>query len=331
MGASSSLMNKTELSIWTFVVALFGLLAIAANLSVLVAFFSQKCLRRSPSNYFAINLTISDICVVVGPMPLWLLNMWHIHSRLSFKERGVIPVNKLHRYTIAWQALDSVLVNVSVCSLAFLSIERCIAATKPLFHRRHISKKLMANACLFPWFYAFAALSPTMVLKDTLHILTCKVVVISIPCLVIIAAYTVLLKEIRSMSKRFRAADGAFPCTRSSVMRRKRNMNLALRSSLLTIAFLLCWLPYVSWAIWCVNPGNYSSLRPSTFMHITMPIKFLSYFNSLLNPFLYVMGRPAFLLVFKEALCKSSYKKYVRRRMQQTAFPSAVVATQHTF
>ena len=291
-------MTHSSLSIITFLICLVAVIALIANTSVLIVFFKYQQLRRKPSNYFAVNLALSDICIIIGPMSLWILNMWHNYTAFAFRKGLIIPIATLTSYNRAWHTLDAVLMNVSIANLAMLSLERYIALARPIWHRLQMSKRRTKIACLIPWLYALVVLTPLVAHKHNdfgrfIHKATPTV----ISCMVILISYVMLLYSVFTKTPS--------PSHSNKIGKFKREVKLTLRLSLLTVAFLACWLPVTIWAFWLSNPVNFAEVTLTSYLNVSLLLKFLSYFNSFLNPFLYVFGRPAFARILKSTVCCS--------------------------
>ena len=307
---------------FTAFACLVAILALIANMSVLLAFFTSQRLRMNKSNYFAVNLAVSDICVCIGPLPLWLLNIWHIRSSVVLS-KVIIPHYGVKAYGTVWQFFDAFFTVASVFNLGLLSIERYFAIAKPLWHRARISKRVMQAACSLPWVYAIVFLGPSLAFEHGVAaIIAYKIAVILLPCLVMIAAYGLLVAHIVKDRKRrgmtvvsTAVANDAMTSYRSLV--HTRNQKLTLRLSLLTFAFIFCWLPYICWILWYTTSDKVEYIESRAyFFDVSISLKYLSYFNSFINPFLYVFGRPAFSHVLKDYFLRGQRRN--PRRLQRS-------------
>ena len=333
MGAIPALFSDAGIIAFSLFACLVALTALVANASVLLAFFTSKRLRKNQSNYFAVNLALSDIFVCICPLPLWLLNLWHIRT-LLVSSKEIIPKDDVSAYAIVWQFFDAFFTVASVFNLALLSIERYLAIAKPLWHRTKISKRVMLAACLLPWIYAMVSIGPSLALEPgTVLIIAYKIGVILLPCFVMIAAYGLVLvhivkdKQARSTAV-ITAAIVSDSLTTNRTPMHRRNLKLTLRLSLLTFAFILCWLPFICWIMWYTTSGKVESIESrSYFFNVSIMLKYLSYFNSFINPFLYVFGRPAFSRVLKEYLMTGKTVKSRRLQRSVLAPPLSLIGS----
>ena len=338
MDSTPNLLTYSGLCTFTAFTCLIAAVAILANASVLYAFFSSDRLKRNLSNYFAVNLAVSDILVSIGPFSLWLLNLWHIRSRtFSPTYEGIIPASSIKMYAKSWQFLDAVLTNAAVCNLAFLSLERYFAITRPFMHRAKLSHRFMLTVCVLSWVYALVSVGPSTAFEPgESWVIAYKVVVILLPCSVMLVAYGLLVAHIlllkRNRNNAIVAAGNADGLPHPNIfLSNGREIKLTFRLSLLTLAFVLCWLPYISWILWYSTSDSVQVIeRKSYFYDVSILLKYLSYLNSLLNPFLYVFGRPAFSTFLKNTFCKSRLGRSMGFRRSILASPLFVIGSDVT-
>ena len=296
--------NVTPFTTWkvltavTSVIGLVSLIAIFANSCVLYAFVTSKKLQRTPCNYFAVNLALSDICIVLGPMSLWLLNVWYNYEFFVFSGDKIIPDSAETYYSSFWNLLDATLMCVSVSNLAVLSVERYLALEMPIWHRTKVTRRRTQLACLFPWIFSIIVMAPSLAnendhIKRYIH----KAAPVLISCFVVILSYALLLRAVHAKRRQ--------KSTKSNKerLRRKREISLTFRLSLLTVVFLICWVPVTIFLVWSASDRNSQSLTIKTYLILAPTLKLLSYLNSLFNPFLYIFGRPAFARILKSKLC----------------------------
>ena len=322
MGSLPALLSNAGIIAFTAFACLVALLALIANMSVLLAFFTSQRLRMNKSNYFAVNLALSDICVCIGPLPLWLLNIWHIRSSVVLSEE-ILPSYGVKAYGTVWQFFDAFFTVASVFNLGLLSTERYFAIARPLWHRARVSKRFMQTACSLPWIYAIVCLGPSLAFEHgVVVIIAYKIAVILLPCLVMIAAYGLLFAHIVKDRRRrdvavMSAGIANDPMASNRSIVHTRNQKLTLRLSLLMFAFISCWLPYICWILWYTTSDKVEYIESKAyFFDVSISLKYLSYFNSFINPFLYVFGRPAFSRVLKDYFMKD--QKLNPRRLQRS-------------
>lgn len=325
----------TGLAIFTCIATLLAIITVLANTAVIYAFYKSFRLRKNLSNYFVINLAASDILVSVCPVPMWLFNLWHLHTLMASETyTGIMPQKYVTLYVEAFQFIDAMLINVAVCNLAFLSIERYLAIAMPIWHRANTSQNRVVTACLVAWIFAIACAGAATAFNNSdSGKLIYKAVAITIPFVVIITVYVMLVWNIL-LTKR---GNSSTVLSASSCNMENRTVNtfklgnetkLTFRLSLITLVFLICWLPYISWTIWCSSRSPPVNIfNTSYFYTATVSLKYLTYFNSLLNPFLYVFGRPAFSAVLKDLLCRRKKKRSITTHRNNNGGPLAVIGS----
>ena len=295
-----------SLVIITAFISVAAFIALFANAAVLLAFIKCKQLRQ-PTNYFAVNLATTDICIIIGPLALWTIIIWHNYTLFIFKDGFVISLEALPHFYKFWTFIDSTTLNVSVTNLAFLSLERYLAVTMPIRHRVHITPKKMRIVCLATWLLSSLIMGPSLAFDSmSLQRYFHKALPAMICCLIMIVSYILLL--IKVYKKR------CFDRNLNLGQRRKsrREVVLSLRLSLLTVVFLVCWAPVTIFSIWVASNNSQENLIPYHFVVIPI-LKLLSYLHSFLNPFLYIFGRPAFARVLKSIFwCKKVHASDAR-------------------
>lgn len=305
--------TRSGLAAVTFAICAVAFGALLANAAVLYAFIKSRQLRK-PSNYFAVNLAVTDVFIIAGALALWLLIEWHNYEVLVFKSGMVVPLESLTHFYKFWTLLDSTLMNISVSNLAILSAERYFAIAKPIFHRLHFTPKRAKFTCIIIWPLSLMIMGPIggfEIASNKKYIL--KAIPVSLCCLIVLISYALLLKNMcgerrltRQGSVRQRSArKGSARQINPRQYRAKRTeFKLSLRLSLLTVVFIVCWIPVTVFSFWVAGHKNQSSISPQVLFLVLAPLlKLLSYVSVVLNPFLYVFGRPAFIRVLKKEFC----------------------------
>ncbi|NWW77891.1 HRH3 protein, partial [Climacteris rufus] len=105
-----------------FLMVLLSLVTILGNVLVILAFIMDRSLRHR-SNYFFLNLAVSDFAVGVFCMPLYipyaLTGKWHLG-------RGVCKL---------WLVMDNLLCTASVFNIVLISYDRFLSVTKAVSYR----------------------------------------------------------------------------------------------------------------------------------------------------------------------------------------------------
>ncbi|KFQ71090.1 Histamine H3 receptor, partial [Phaethon lepturus] len=134
-----------------FLMVLLALVTILGNVLVILAFITDRSLRHR-SNYYFLNLAISDFAVGVVCMPLYipyaLTGKWHLG-------RGVCKL---------WLATDYLLCTTSVFSIVLISYDRFLSVTKAVSYRAQqgvMSKPVIKMVAT--WVFAFLLYCPAII------------------------------------------------------------------------------------------------------------------------------------------------------------------------
>uniref|UniRef100_A0A8B9NA40 G-protein coupled receptors family 1 profile domain-containing protein n=1 Tax=Accipiter nisus TaxID=211598 RepID=A0A8B9NA40_9AVES len=115
----SSEFSLGVLVLLAFLMVLLALVTILGNILVILAFIMDRNLRHR-SNYFFLNLAISDFAVGAFCMPLYipyaLTGTWHLG-------RGLCKI---------WLVMDYLLCAASVFNIVLISYDRFLSVTKAM-------------------------------------------------------------------------------------------------------------------------------------------------------------------------------------------------------
>ncbi|XP_026699046.1 histamine H3 receptor-like isoform X2 [Athene cunicularia] len=146
----SSEFSLGVLVLLAFLMVLLALVTILGNVLVILAFIMDRNLRHR-SNYFFLNLAISDFAVGVFCMPLYipysLTGKWHLG-------RGVCKL---------WLAMDYLLCTASVFNIVLISYDRFLSVTKAVSYRAQqgiTSNPVIKMVAI--WFFAFLLYCPAI-------------------------------------------------------------------------------------------------------------------------------------------------------------------------
>ncbi|NWR40486.1 HRH3 protein, partial [Tachuris rubrigastra] len=107
-----------------FLMVLLCLVTILGNILVILAFIVDRSLRHQ-SNYFFLNLAVSDFAVGVFCVPLYipyaLTGTWHLGQ-------GLCKV---------WLVMDYLMCTASMFSIVLISYDHFLSVTKAIFYRAH--------------------------------------------------------------------------------------------------------------------------------------------------------------------------------------------------
>ncbi|KAM9782923.1 chemerin-like receptor 1 [Neosynchiropus ocellatus] len=215
-------------------------------------------------------------------------------------------------------AISSLNMFASVFTLMVISVDRCICVVRPIWAQNHRSVRKASWACLAVWLAAVALCVPVLVFRDTIttgqgtfcfnnfelvdlsveapgrtdlfHLrlqamtITRFALAFLIPFPVIIACYAVIIHRLRKRPSLASQSTRTFKLIAAVV-----------------IAFFLCWVPFHSITLLEIISFSSGTHVFAQVLSFGNPIATsLAFFNSCLNPLLYVfVGRD-----FKEQICQ---------------------------
>ncbi|KAM6276180.1 LOW QUALITY PROTEIN: histamine H4 receptor [Spheniscus humboldti] len=150
----SSEFSLGVLVLLAFLTVLLALVTILGNILVILAFIMDRNLRHQ-SNYYVLNLAISDFAVGVFCMPLYipyaLTGTWHLG-------RGLCKL---------WLVMDYLLCTASVFSIVLISYNSFLSVTKAVSYRAQ--QEIASNPVIKMvaiWVFAFLLYCPAILFWD---------------------------------------------------------------------------------------------------------------------------------------------------------------------
>ncbi|XP_036006821.1 B2 bradykinin receptor-like [Fundulus heteroclitus] len=285
---------------WTFTyvpvyVMVISVLGIALNIFVLMVFIFHKKPCSVPEIYLS-NLAAADL-LLVSFLPFWAVSAWKQFEWI-FGSALCKMVNV------------GILMNV-YCSIYFLvlvSIDRYLALVYPLSHKTIRRPKFAKIGCLLVWILGFVLSVPKLINRELVphdNIIKCgeKDETISDTCeyMILVLAFIIPVSIITFCTIKI------LQTLRSRFMEREKTKDKDKRATSLVLAvllaFLICWLPFHLLKI----PSRLQSARILTSCSSEKTIYFckqiflyLAFFNSVLNPVLYVIAGKNFRKKVKE-------------------------------
>uniref|UniRef100_A0A3P8TD94 Bradykinin receptor B2 n=1 Tax=Amphiprion percula TaxID=161767 RepID=A0A3P8TD94_AMPPE len=254
---------------WIFTVIpvyilIISVLGIILNVFVLMVFWLHKKACTVAEIYLS-NLAAADL-FLVSMLPFWAVSL---SERLNWPFGG--PLCKLVPFSISMNGYCSIYI------LVLVSIDRYLTLVHPLTHERMRSPFCAKLACVVVWAVCFLLNVPNVSrLVSILNVILNFV----IPILIISFC---TLKIIQALRNRLRES--------FSTQGKKHKATTLILAVLL--AFLICWVPFHVFKILDLlsryNIVGGCEFRLGWFQQIFI---FLAFFNSVLNPILYVcVGR----------------------------------------
>ncbi|XP_021168975.2 B2 bradykinin receptor [Fundulus heteroclitus] len=294
---------------WTFTyvpvyVMVISVLGIVLNIFVLMVFICHKKPCSIPEIYLT-NLAAADL-LLVSFLPFWAVSAW---KRFEW----------IFGSALCKMVNVGILMNV-YCSIYFLvlvSIDRYLAVVHPLSHETIRRPKFAKISCLLVWILGFVLSVPKLINRELVPhdgIIKCAekydtiyatseymilVLAFIIPVSIIIFCTVKILQTLRS-----RLMEGG-----KTKKKDKRATTLVLA---VLLAFLICWLPFHLLRIpsRLKSAGILTSCSSEKTIYFCEQIfLYLAFFNSVLNPILYVIAGNSFREKVKELLTQWDRKR----------------------
>ena len=248
-----------------FFVTILILTAIAGNLVVCISFTMFRNLR-SMTNYFLVNLGISDILVATCVMPIYFLYALHYPRPFFTPDKATLLE--------FWQIMDFFLCLTSVCTLATIAIERNLAISQPFYYTKWISPTRVYVTIAVQWMFGLTVsvitqLNPFGKKSDL------SVFIVStsyfLPLIIILIMYTQIWLVARRQARRLRQ-DGALATDFKAI----KTIAIVIGT------FFVCYTPNMIIIIW-----THFGLQPKPSHDVATCTRMLMYFNSSVNPIIY--------------------------------------------
>ncbi|XP_040913473.1 trace amine-associated receptor 13c-like [Toxotes jaculatrix] len=287
---------NSETTIIYTVLSFITLLTVVLNLLVIISISHFRQLHTT-TNLLLLSLAVADFLVGLLQMPVEIL----LFHDCWFLGDIICVVNYF---------LGFLVISVSVGNMVLISVDRYIAICDPMFYSTKVTLKRVQLCVYLCWI--FSAVHSTWILRDVLEqpsrYNSCYgecVVIINFaegvvdlvvtflgPIVVIILLYLRVFVVVVSQARAMRSHIAATTLQRSETVKAKRSEIKAARTLGVVVAvFLLCSCPY-----YCFTVAAENNLvgTASTGLDI-----WLLYFNSCLNPVIYVFFYPWFRKAIK--------------------------------
>ena len=283
---------------------IISLAILFGNSLVLRAFFSDHRLR-TPSNYFLLSLSISDIFLV--PVVI-----------------GLIVINEVNDYIIVnnsnWSCLILVVFSISlpmtsVLSVTCIAVERYISVFYPLKHLKWVTPRRALTTVIMIWCFAHIIALPSFVLNDVpgkacdvgvllKSFLAVTVYPIDIGGLLLtVILYSLIfcraIKQSRKMIDLLSTITSQKPAGQhnSVVSKKKSNESkVTIMAAMVIGLLLLTWIPILI-------VSAIKQCKESKLFHIVSKLCEMLYFSNLfMNPIVYQCRSKDFRRAFKKIL-----------------------------
>ena len=300
---SSITLSSAECSTWYAVSLTTAVAVVAVNLLSIILFIKNSNLRTR-AMYLVINLTVADM--FVGGSATFFAVFYFLLYGCEFADEFFIRLE--------WPPILFVLhiINIwfsftSVTGIAIISLDRMHATFRP-FRHRNIKKWAYGVTIAGVWILTAMILIPLPLISlyGNLHqqwqLLFPLYLWPSYCCLCLV----VICVSYTSIALKFWC--GTRPPSHGAANRQRK---LTVTLFIMTLVFLLLWLPYVVYTF--VLRSGLVRIFPLAHFRLRLSFSLLYHTNSLVNPIIYTIRMPEFrralLVLFK------------RRQIQNVAIP----------
>ena len=186
----------------------------------------------------------------------------------------------------------------SIGNLTALSIDRYFAIVTPVKHRVYMTKQILIIVLVMVWIYSICIASVMFIDVEIVTYIYFSAG-FALPSLVIFYIYIYIFISVQRRMKN--------TSTVKNTSRIKKERKLAKTIFIVVFVFIICWSPYMVYKLYRTI---YSTAMTSPIIDVT--VKWLHYFNSCFNPFIYGIFNHDFKKTFS-AMCTRNAKTELRR------------------
>lgn len=289
--------------------SILAVLCISTNSLVCYVIKTRKTTDGAQKVY-VVSLAVTDILIGAVNIPLYIAMEHSLHMVSYYQLLESLSTG-----------LDLFLGTCSILHLCLMALDRTVSVAKPIFHRTKMrQRKLALRLLTIPWIVApsIALLPFTGGSKKFEHTTAIMVTAfIPVPILFILVCYVIIICKIRKRNERLKR--------NSSTVYRVDEAKMIRTLLCMVVVFILCWVPLL---VYYMLPAkvfaSYASTEVSLFLYL---VKFLSYFNSMCNPFIYAIFNPVFKRGFKDVFKHCSSKREGVNPTEQSSQRTERIAT----
>ena len=283
-------------------------IALVGNLCVVYMFARRRKLLKKSHNRCILNLALTDIFTALSV----LSNPGMVLDETFYQVSSQSYLTRELYCRIIWsKCLPFSLGITSLYICVIISLERWLAVRKSFFYKNRFTTWHMNVLIVGCWIAGFASEIPITVITTgiydnsskicrlDMHNKAMSIVILLghslVPFTLIFAAYVDVFRGIRE-SLRFIATAGS-----KNFSSQKRLKKVTQMTAITSFILVLCWFPnhvYFFLLTFGYLPFN---KNPDDVANIIFGV--LAFFNSCLNPFIYVFSNPVFRKAFQELFC----------------------------
>ena len=302
----------------TTAISCVGILAFAGNILVTVTFLMKANLRTS-TNYFIVNMAVSDLLSALTNWPLYATEGMLPRKHLIGDPVATV-VCKLAMYS------RCVLQLVSILSLLLIVVERFIAIVHP-FKARMLTRRHRAVLLVVTWIIPLLTVVPyfrfsNLVKQDqqtycrfiwgimelSIYLLSGIVAFYCVPLVTIIILYCRIMKN---LTRKRPTVDRVQESTRL----RNRQQNIVVMKVFISIVivFFLCWTPLVVFALLKMFFPSLHA-KDSCLLFTGLFFYILPSLGTAINPIILFMSSTNYFEALKEMFSCCTRKPYCKCR-----------------
>uniref|UniRef100_A0A8C4Z1K0 G-protein coupled receptors family 1 profile domain-containing protein n=1 Tax=Gadus morhua TaxID=8049 RepID=A0A8C4Z1K0_GADMO len=312
-GGSLVLLPPTLVGIFSVLMVTLVIVIVAGNALVIMAFVVDKTLRTQ-SNYFFLNLAISDFLVGTFCIPVYI--PYNLTGRWMLG-RGLCKV---------WLLMDYLLCTASVFNIVLISYDRFLSVTRAVRYRaqRNMTRQAVTKMVAV-WLLAFLLYGPAILFWESFRghsivpanqcfaefyftwyfLLSASTFEFFAPFVSVAFFNLCIYLNIRHRNKSMSACteDSSASATVQQDLRPPRGNGAALSKiakslAIIVCIFGVCWAPYTLLMI--IRAACSGACVEHYWYEMTF---WLLWLNSAINPFLYPLCHSSFRRAFSKILC----------------------------
>ena len=261
-------MKLLEEIIISILFSLLGLVCIVANGLACYLVVAHRVIKSTFKSY-VLSLAVTDILAGVVLIPTYLSLKWT--TQLEYRNIRLQRTIKI--CLICMEIFNAV---CSLLHLSLIALDRVIAVKSPIYYRSTMKKKKTVRRLLtLLWFSSLLLATLPLILRKRFYVIILQIMIF-LTSVFIIVCYSTLMYRVYKYSTTLH---------RTNFHRKAKQ--IIKTTFAIVIAFTICWLPSIVLLILYATATPY----PRVLRH---PIKFLQYFNSTCNPFIYAIFNPTF-------------------------------------
>ena len=260
--------------------SVLAFVAVTSNLTVCIAFCKNDKLL-SAFSLVIVSLAIADMFNGLLVIPSYCI----------FVFESSIHNNNIGYYFYAVYICFDIFFGItSIYNLTLMSIDRALMMATPNFHNRTLADKgKMKRLLPIPWLLGLFLTIPKIL--EYIHGVEGRIIVIIyfvfafvLPCLIIVICYGYIFNR-------------RIKFVRVHQEHTRKDLRLAYTVLAIIIIFFICWTPFFGIMLYYALCNNCAVLSDAVVM-----AKWLQFFHSCCNPFIYALLQPKFRHEFKKVI-----------------------------